>query len=126
MFDLLMVHSRWMHNPLSVDEADLLGFFGVDPKHLDSDSPWAYNENVYEVRAEKLHLSFAIAPALRDVRVALTIDGILLYELNAVAVADLILHDDNGRTSLELLLSDQDSIWIRRTPTLCILQQFQR
>jgi len=45
-----------------------------------------YNDSAYEVASGDVQLSFALAPADRDVRMILRVGGIPLYELNAVAL----------------------------------------
>ena len=44
-----------------------------------------YNDSVYEVVDGHVQISFANAPSVKDVRMILKLDGVLLYELNAVA-----------------------------------------
>jgi hypothetical protein len=111
-----------MNNPLSVHDDDLAGFFGAEPQMLDPGEPWAYNDAVYAVRDGRVHLSLAVAPAYHDVRILLTLDESVLYELNASGVADLRLHNENGRESLEIAVSERESIWVRLQPAIAILQ----
>ena len=46
---------------ITADELELLGFFGVEPKCLDPDVPWPYNDFVYEVHNGELSLAVALA-----------------------------------------------------------------
>jgi len=60
-------------NPLSVDELTLLEFFGEFPTQLDSELRWAYHDSTYEAVQGLAHVSFSIAPSVKDVRILLTI-----------------------------------------------------
>lgn len=106
--------------PVSADEFDLLNFFAASPSLLDPDVAWAYNDTAYEVAVGSIHLSFAIAPSVKDVRVVLKSGGKLLYELNAVGVEDIKYHNDKGRESLEIKVSSRDSVWLRIKPEISI------
>jgi len=105
---------------LSVDEFVLLNFFGTIPSQSDDDVPWVYNDSAYEVASGDVQLSFALAPADRDVRMILRVGGIPLYELNAVGVEDVKIHNDKGRQSLEVVVSQRQSVWLRITPAISI------
>ena len=109
-----------MENALSVDEYGLLSFFGTSPAQSDDDVPWVYNDSAYEVTNGESRLTFALAPADRDVRVLLRVRDTVVYELNAMGVEDVKLHNDKGRESLQLIVSDRQSVWIRITPAICI------
>jgi hypothetical protein len=112
-----------MTKSLSIEEVELLSFFEVEPTACEPELPWVYNDSVYEVRDARCQLSFAIAPAAKDVRVLLNLDGVLLYELNAVAIEDVRLHKDKGRESLEIIVSRGDSVWLRTKPNISIRHQ---
>lgn len=105
---------------MSVDEFDLLNFFATLPEQLDPDVPWTYNDSVYEVADGHVQISFGIAPSVKDVRVILKSNGVLLYELNAVGIEDVKYHDDKGRESLEIIVSSRDSVWLRIKPQISI------
>jgi hypothetical protein len=106
---------------VTTEELELLGFFGVEPKRLDPDVPWPYNDFVYEVQRDETSLSFAVAPAYRDVRIVWKSDSRTLYELNAVGVADVKYHNDRGRESLEIVISSQDRVLLRIDPHICVM-----
>ena len=107
----------------SAEELDLLGFFGMEPKRMDVDVPWPYNDFLYEVQVGDLSLSFAIAPACKDVRIILKAGNRVVYELNAVGVDDVKYHNDNGRETLEVVISTRDRLWVRVTPTIQLSQE---
>ena len=97
-----------------------LTFFATSPAQLDPDVPWTYNDSVYEVADGRVQISFAIAPSVKDVRVVLKSDGVLLYELNAVGIEDVKYHDDKGRESLEIMVFARESVWLRIKPQISI------
>jgi len=111
-----------MTKSLSIDEVDLLNFFEVEPTPLDPELPWVYNDTVYETSDGRLHISFAVAPSVKDVRIILKLDGTLAYELNAVAVDDVRYHNDKGRESVEIIVSAVDRICLRIKPNISITQ----
>lgn len=88
----------------------------------DDNVPWVYNDSAYEVKREHAHLSFALAPAYRDVRVLLRVNRIQVYELSAVGVEDVKLHEDKGHESLEIMISQRQSIWLRIAPAITIYE----
>jgi len=104
---------------VSVEELELLGFFGVEPKRLDADVAWPYSEFLYEVNQREMSLSFVLAPAYKDVRIVWKAGSVALYELNAVGVEDVKYHNDSGRETLEVIISQQDKLW------LCIFPNIQ-
>lgn len=111
-----------MDKPLSVDADDLLGFFEAIPIQSDADVPWIYNDSAYLATDGRVQISFALVPSCKDVRVLLKTNEALLYELNAIGVEDVKLHNDGGRESLEILVSQRESIWIRTKPAISISQ----
>ena len=103
---------------ISAEEWEVLGFFGVNPKTED-ETPWPYNDFLYEVARGNNSLSCAIAPAYKDVRIILKCDDVKAYELNAVAVKDVgYIEEANGKEVLEITLSDKESIRIVINPNI--------
>jgi len=107
-------------NYVSVEELELLTFFGVEPKRLDANVPWPYNDFLYEVDQGEMSLSFALAPAYRDVRIVWKSGSVALYELNAVGVEDVRYHNDSGRETIEVVISQRDKLWLRILPKIQI------
>ncbi|WOB06864.1 hypothetical protein [Piscinibacter gummiphilus] len=108
---------------ITADELELLTFFAIEPKRLDPETTWPYNDFVYEVKRGDMSLSFAIHPAYKDVRIILKHLCASLYELNAVGVEDLKYHNDSGKESLEVIISAKDKLWLRIDPSICIGHQ---
>lgn len=112
-----------MKHALSVDEFALLNFFGTIPVQRDDNVPWQYNDAAYEVTGGPTQVSFAVAPADRDVSIRLQASGIRLYELNAMGVQDVVLHNDKGREWLEVIISQRQSIRLRITPEISVTEK---
>lgn len=115
-------YARNVNHPLSVDEFSLLNFFGAVPVQVDDDVPWVYNDSAYEVTTGQVQVFFAVAPADRDVRIRLRLRGIVLYELNAMGVQDVRLHNDKGREWLEVIVSPRQSIRLRIAPEISVAE----
>lgn len=111
---------------ISAEDFELLSFFEVEPELMDTETPWAYNDAVYHVSKNDLHLSFAIQPSCKDVRLILKQDKHILYELNAMAVLDVRIHADKDNEVLEIIASENESITLRLKPFLSIKQKLER
>ncbi len=105
---------------ITAEEWELSSLFGVEPKRLDPGVPWPYNDFVYEVQQSEMSLSVAVAPACKDVRIILKSGSVSLYELNAVKVSDMKYHNDNGRETLEVIITPRDRLWLRVHPSIYI------
>jgi hypothetical protein len=105
---------------LSVDGFGLLNFFEVVPVERDLDIDWIYNESAYELTRGQIQISFTIAPAYRDVRIVLKVDGSVVYELNATGIDDVTIRNDNGREWLEIRISQRHYIALRMKPEISV------
>ncbi len=105
-------------NVIKAEEIELLSFFEVEPKRLDKDVPWPYNDFLYEIQRGDLSLSFSVAPAYKDIRIILKKGEIQLYELNAVGVEDIRYHNDKGREAVEIVINKTDRLWLRVKPEI--------
>ena len=103
---------------ISASELDLLSFFGTEPKRLDPDVAWPYNEFLYELQVAHILLAFSIEPASRDVRMVLKAGPAILYELAATGLKDVRYHNDSGRETLEISVSDGDTLWLKVAPSI--------
>ena len=111
-----------MKSSLSIDEYALVQFFSALPTKLDEGAPWEYNDSVYEVSDSQIHVSFAIAPAVKDVRILLTVGGICIDEFDAMGVDDVRYRREKGRESLEVVVAPRHSIWLTVKPQISIRQ----
>ena len=106
----------------SVEELELLSFFEVEPRRLDPSVPWPYNQFTYRVELLPYSVEFSIWPAHRDVSLSVSVGGDNLYAFSALSVADIRYQKDSDRETLEIVVSDRDSIWVRLRPSLLITQ----
>jgi hypothetical protein len=111
---------------LSIDEYDLLHFFSAAPTQLDKDVPWQYNDSAYEASDSHVRVSFAIAPAAKDVRILLTIVGACVYEFHALGVEDVRYHQEKARESLEVVVAQWHSVWLSLKPQISIRQSVSK
>ncbi len=64
----------------------------------------------------------AIVPAVKDVRILVTIGGTCVYEFNAMGVADVRYRTEKGRESLEIVVASHHSVWLTVKPQISIRQ----
>jgi len=111
---------------ITAKEWELLACFGVEPKLLEPDVPWCYNDALYQVDLNGLSVSFAVQPSYRDVRLIVRHCGQRLYELNAVGVNDVRIMDEPGRDMVEVRLTEREWLRVQMRPTFEITQGFDR
>jgi hypothetical protein len=108
-------------------ELQLLECFGVEPDLLDLiNVPWCYNEARYQIEIDGYSISFTIQPAERDVKLVVQRSNQLHYELNAVAVIDVMVLDDPGRDILEIQIADGESLQLQIRPSVQITHHLER
>lgn len=110
---------------LTVEELDLMTFFECEPKMADNDVPWHYNDSVYVYSSRGDSVSFAIAPAYKDVRLIFSGTQGAHFEFNAMSVADVRYRSDAGREYLEVILSKTFSMTLCLKPTIRIIQNYK-
>ena len=108
---------------ISASELNLLTFFEGEPKIVDANVPWIYNTALYEHKQSDLSLSFSVAPSYKDIQIILRLREQILYEMKMLNVDDVIYLDDSGRESLEIKISDKESLWICLKPFIYIRQE---
>lgn len=111
-------------NGITASELQLLACFGVEPRLLDADVPWCYNDAAYRVEVDGVMVSFAIAPASRDVRIVVSRGGQRFFELNAMRVADVVVIDEPGIDTVEVVLAEGSWLWMQLRPVFEITQGF--
>src|SRR5476649_1157700 len=92
---------------ITATELQMLECFGVEPKFLDPNEPWCYNDAAYSVELDGFSVSFAVQPAYRDVRIIVRRGEQRLYELNALGLADVLGLDEPGRDMVEVRFSER-------------------
>jgi len=107
---------------VSVDELELLSFFEVEPSRADLDTPWPYNELTYQVSLGQYAISCTICPSYRDLSLSATYEGKLIYSFTGRSIKDVRHHKDADGETMEIVVSDRDTIWLRLRPNLVITQ----
>ena len=67
-------------------------------------------------------ITFGIYPAYKDLSFSIRHDGAEFYKLVALAVEDVRYHRDADTETLEIAISDRESLWLRLRPTLLLAQ----
>jgi hypothetical protein len=111
---------------ISAEEWPRLSFLEVEPTPTDKDVAWPYNDYLYEIIHGEFELSCSIAPAYRDVGIILTHKGAKLYELNSMGVKDVRYRNEGNVESLEIVLSNRESIQLVVKPVISINHEMQK
>ena len=107
----------------SVEDFELLSFFEVLPKPADPDTPWPYNDFLYQVQLGTYLVSCSIHPAYKDLSLSICNDGTEIYRFSALSLNDIRYHKDADRETLEMVISDRESILLRLRPSVFIGQE---
>jgi len=105
---------------ITANDLDLLTFFEVEPKPRDADVPWPYNDFLYETTRDDHRITFAVAPAYKEVHCILTVGESIIYELTALGVQDIRYSKDSIGELLEVIVSARETIALRLRPTVRI------
>jgi len=105
---------------ISAEQWQLLSFFEAEPELLDPAEHWCFNDAVYKTSDGTVTLSFAVAPAYRDIRIILSQNGQTLYELNAMGVHDVAYVREFGVEQLAVQISDSDRLLLSVKPRIVI------
>jgi hypothetical protein len=108
---------------VTVEEFELLSFFGVEPKRADGNVPWPYNDFTYQVSLDEYAVEFVIHPAYKDLSFTLSRNSAELYTFTALSVDDVRYHNHPDREVLEIAISGRQSIWLRLRPTVLFAQE---
>ena len=107
---------------LTADEVELLSFFEVEPKRLDPDIAWPYNNFTYEVQLGQYRITFSISPAYKDLSFDILHNGAEIYKFSAQSVKDIRYLKSEGHEALEILITDRNTIRLQVRPFLSIKQ----
>lgn len=110
-------------NCVTVEELELSSFLGVEPTRADRDIPWPYNVFSYLLEIGGYTVLFRIDPACKDLSLSVAHNGSELYSFRSVSIKDVRYHKDADRETLEIAVSDRDTIWFRLRPGLLITQE---
>ena len=107
---------------VTVNELELLSFFEVEPQRADQDIPWPYNEYSYDLEIGQYAVTFRLAPAYKDLSLSLSHRGETIYTFRGMAIQDVRYHKDADFETLEIVVSDRDTIWFRLRPAPVVTQ----
>jgi hypothetical protein len=111
-------------NELTASELDLLACFAVEPRLRDPGVDWTDNHATYEVEIDGTAVTFALAPATRELQLTLHRAGQRVLELTANSFADLQATSEDGRDSVEVQLSERGYLLIRLRPAVEVIQAY--
>ena len=104
---------------LSINEWEALAFFGNEPISREYGSDWYDSDSCYEVKCDKnLTLTFAIHPIHKDVRLCLFLDGVKIYDWQAVGVKDICYIEEERRTLIKVEINNTDYLELLVSPQL--------
>ncbi len=110
-----------------MEEHELLTFFEVEPTLAHADTPWPYNDYLYEIQQGDVSLSCAIAPFHKDIRIILRMTSCKLYELNNMGgVKDIRYQNKNSDETLEIIFDENDWIVLRVQPEIELFHNRKR
>lgn len=107
---------------LSVDECDLIDFFGAEHICREYGTEWFDSDSLYEhQRPDGLTLTCAVHPIHKDARITLSFNGHVCYDWQATALVDII-HD---REQKRLCFKTQagDTLTLRISPQISVLHE---
>ncbi len=107
----------------TIEEFELLSFFEVVPQTADPTVPWPYNEFLYEVHLGAYSVSCSIHPAYKDVSLSISNDGAEIYRFSALSLSDIRYHKDSDTETLEIVVSNRESILLRLRPSIFVAQE---
>jgi hypothetical protein len=110
---------------ITATELEMLACFGIEPQLLEPSIPWCYNDALYTLEVDGLLVSFAIAPAYRDVRIIIKRIDQRLFEFNSMGVADVRVIDEPGVDAVEVVISERSWLRLQLRPVLEITQGFE-
>jgi hypothetical protein len=107
---------------VTVEEIELLSFFAVELTRADRDVAWPYNDYTFQLALGDYAIRFGIAPAYKGLSLSIARNGMSIYAFKGTSLKDVRYHKDSEVETLEIMVSDRDTIWFRLRPTLSITQ----
>ena len=111
---------------ISAEDYELLGFFEQEPKLLDTDLTWPYNDSLYEVAQGEKTLSVAICPAYKDIRLIIKEMSSVVFELEAMGVEDIQVLRLKNQEVLEIKINNQQTVILKLKPFINIYQKYEQ
>ncbi len=109
---------------LSVNEWELVSFFGKEHVSRDYGTEWYDSDSLYEKEFDSgFKLSFAIHPIHKDIRLCMTLNDHIFYDWQAVDVQDICYIEETKRTLLKIKINNTDYLELVVEPELRIDQK---
>ena len=109
---------------LSINESELVSFFGKEHVSRDYGTKWYDSDSLYEKVFESgLILSFAIHPIHKDIRICMMEGDQTFYDWQAVSVEDICYVEDSERTFIKIEINKTDCLELMLEPKLQIKQK---
>lgn len=106
---------------ISLTELDALEFFGAEPTSRAYGDRWYDSDSVYEASdAFGMHLTCAIHPIHRDVRIRLLLADALVYEWQTQDLADIAYAKEDKKETLRFVVSERDVLTLQISPRISI------
>lgn len=104
---------------ISIDECDLLEFFGSSHVSREFGDEWFDSDSVYKhEQADGLAVTCAIHPIHKDARITLSLKNQVHFDWQATALADVDY--DRGNNSLTFTTQAEDVLKLRLTPLISV------
>ena len=115
-----------MSEEIGIHEWELIALFGEHTSREYGDD-WFDSDSVYEFTdTNKTHITFAIHPIHKDVRITLSSNEVTIYDWQSQALKDIRFIEEKERSIIELLISERDRITVRLKPTILIEHETKR
>ena len=106
---------------LSIEEWEVIAFFGSDYVSREYGTDWYDSNSVYEVEYENgLKLSCSIHPIHKDVRVCIYQGGAKFFDWQGVTLKDICYIEEKSRTIVKFISHGSDTMELEVQPKLNI------
>lgn len=107
-------------NSISIDECDLLDFFGSDHVSRQFGDAWFDSDSLYKhEQPDGLTVTCAVHPIHKDARITLSLRGVVHYDWQATALADICFERENK--CLAFTTQTGDKLTLTLAPRILIL-----
>ena len=106
---------------LSMEEWEVIAFFGGDHVSREYGTDWYDSDSVYEVNYENgLKVTCAIHPIHKDVRVCIYQGGVKFFDWQGVSLKDICYIEEKSRTLVKFISQSSDIMELEVQPKLSI------
>ncbi len=109
---------------ISVEDYQLLEFFGVEPQLADRHLPWTYNDATYHVQVADIATTFTVSPSYGDVTLNVHRGAEEMVHFSARRVDDIRIVADANYEALQIDLGKNGQVTVRLRPTFELRQRW--